>query len=57
MKVLMSTNCTCGHDKKDHVLPLMGMHGYGTCKVCLCERYIKVQVRDTSMAAKVSSQA
>jgi hypothetical protein len=53
----MSTNCTCGHDKKDHVLPLMGMHGYGTCKVCLCERYTKVQVRDTSMAAKVSSQA
>jgi hypothetical protein len=34
----------------------MGMHGYGTCKVCLCERYTKIQLRDTSVTAKVGSQ-
>ena len=35
----------------------MGMHGYGTCKVCLCERYTKVQVRVVSETDKVGSQA
>lgn len=57
MKVFVSTSCTCGHDKKDHVLPLMGMHGYGACKVCLCDRYAKVQGRDLSEPAKVASPA
>lgn len=37
-----SRNCECGHEKRDHALPLIGQQGYGKCKVCLCDRYIKV---------------
>ena len=39
------TNCECGHEKRDHTLPLMGTQGYGGCKVCLCNRYAKLDAR------------
>lgn len=41
MKNGVGTNCECGHEKRDHGLPLMGKPGYGKCKVCLCDRYVK----------------
>ncbi|MBZ5629694.1 MAG: hypothetical protein LAO06_12600 [Acidobacteriia bacterium] len=53
---MLSTNCQCGHEKRDHVFPLIGKQGYGTCRVCLCERYAKVQARDLAAAAKAGSQ-
>jgi hypothetical protein len=33
--------CDCGHEKRDHVLPAAIGKGYGSCKVCLCNEYIR----------------
>ncbi|HLH08602.1 MAG TPA: hypothetical protein VKW78_15295 [Terriglobales bacterium] len=33
--------CECGHEKRDHRPPQLGMFGYGECKICLCEAYSK----------------
>jgi hypothetical protein len=33
--------CDCGHEKRDHVLPAAIGKGYGSCKVCLCNAYIR----------------
>ena len=51
-----STNCECGHEKRDHVFPLIGKHGHGKCKVCLCDQYSMVQVeaREVDDPAKAS---
>ncbi|MGA1999416.1 MAG: hypothetical protein ABSG52_05440 [Terriglobales bacterium] len=53
----LSTNCECGHEKRDHVFPLIGKHGHGKCKVCLCDRYSKVQAHDDVAAPAKASQA
>lgn len=50
------TNCECGHEKRDHALPLMGTQGYGGCKICLCNRYAKLDARLVTAAAKVGSE-
>jgi hypothetical protein len=52
---ILSTNCECGHEKRDHVLPLIGSQGYGKCKVCLCDRYTKVQPVKLAAVSKVGS--
>lgn len=49
---VMSSNCECGHEKRDHVFPLLGAQGYGKCKVCLCDRYTKVQASEEAALAK-----
>lgn len=49
---VLSSNCECGHEKRDHVFPLIGKQGYGKCKVCLCDKYAKVQVNDEAAVAK-----
>lgn len=54
MKRSASNNCECGHEKRDHMLPLMGTQGYGRCKVCLCDRYVKAQEPRLVSAAKAS---
>jgi hypothetical protein len=56
MAKILSTNCECGHEKRDHGFPLIGKQGYGKCKVCLCERYSKVQVPALAAAAKAGGQ-
>ncbi len=50
-------NCECGHEKRDHTLPLMGTQGYGKCKVCLCDRYVKAEARPLVAAANATDQA
>lgn len=42
LKTTVSSNCECGHEKRDHAIPPLGTQGYGACKVCLCNRYTKV---------------
>ena len=54
MKTSIGTNCECGHEKRDHALPLMGTQGYGKCKICLCDRYVKPEVRLLAAAAKAA---
>ena len=49
---IVSSNCECGHEKRDHVFPLIGAQGYGKCKVCLCDRYVKNPARDQVAMAK-----
>jgi hypothetical protein len=56
MKNTVSTNCECGHEKRDHGFPLIGKQGYGKCKVCLCDRYIRFHIRDLAAAANTGSQ-
>ena len=56
MKSNIGTKCECGHEKRDHALPLMGTQGYGMCKVCLCDRYVKPEAPVLAGAAKTSSQ-
>ncbi len=54
---MANVSCECGHEKRDHVIPLMGTQGYGRCKVCLCNQYVKPEARPLAAAAtKVSSQ-
>ena len=53
---ILSTNCECGHEKRDHVFPLIGKQGYGKCKVCLCDRYTRVQVGKGAATVKVGTQ-
>jgi len=52
----VSPNCECGHEKRDHVLPPIGKHAYGKCKVCLCEQYSKVQARGLAVPVKAGPQ-
>lgn len=54
---ILSSNCECGHEKRDHVLPLIGKQGYGKCKVCLCERYSKVERGNLMPTATAGSQS
>jgi hypothetical protein len=56
MKRNAGTNCECGHEKRDHILPLMGTQGYGRCKVCLCDKYVKPEAPELAGAAKASGQ-
>ncbi len=53
----MSTNCECGHEKRDHAFPLVGKQEYGKCKVCLCDRYSKLQAGKVATTAEADSQA
>ena len=53
---MQSTICECEHEKRDHVLPLIGKQGYGKCRVCLCERYAKVQAGDMAAPPKAGGQ-
>ena len=39
---MAKATCECGHEKRDHRPPQLGMFGYGECKICLCESYSKV---------------
>ena len=50
MKTRLATNCACGHEKRDHALPLIGTQGYGKCKICLCDRYVKPEARPLAAA-------
>jgi hypothetical protein len=52
---MVNTNCECGHEKRDHALPLMGVHGRGPCKVCLCDLYVKAKPAPVATAATVSA--
>lgn len=52
-----SRNCECGHEKRDHALPLIGQQGYGKCKVCLCDRYIKNVATGNGAAFKAGRHA
>jgi hypothetical protein len=36
---------------------LLGTHGYGQCKVCLCDRYAKATVPVVSAATKAVVEA
>ncbi len=54
---MTSTNCECGHEKRDHAFPLIGTQAYGKCKVCLCDRYSKLQADKVATTADVGSQA
>jgi hypothetical protein len=49
-------SCECGHDKRDHALPVMGTQGYGQCKICLCNRYAKAQPRVVTAATAGSAR-
>lgn len=40
----MKMNCECGHEKRDHGLPRIGtQQGYGKCKICLCDQFVKAE--------------
>ncbi|HZU43915.1 MAG TPA: hypothetical protein VE994_14660 [Terriglobales bacterium] len=52
----MGTKCECGHEKRDHGLPLLGTQAYGRCKVCLCDRYVKPDARALAVAVKAAGQ-
>lgn len=55
-----NTKCECGHEKRDHTFPLIGTQGYGKCKVCLCDRYVKLQAHvedETGVTVKVGGPA
>jgi len=54
---MTTPTCECGHDKRDHRTPLLGRHGYGQCKVCLCDRFVKATVAAVSVAAKLPAGA
>ena len=56
MKSTVKTNCECGHEKRDHAIPLIGLQGYGECKICLCNRYAKVGQQVVTVAAKETTQ-
>ena len=57
MKTTVGKTCECGHEKRDHSLPLLGTQSYGRCKVCLCDRYVKAEPRPVDVAAKAGSPA
>ncbi len=33
--------CNCGHEKRDHVAPRRLTQDLSTCKVCLCNHYVR----------------
>ena len=56
MRTSVGTKCECGHEKRDHGLPLLGTQAYGRCKVCLCDRYVKPDARALAVAVKAAGQ-
>ena len=47
--------CDCGHEKRDHVLPAAIGKGYGSCKVCLCNEYIRTDESKKAESAKAET--
>ena len=37
---MKTSDCVCGHEKRDHRAALTGTR-YGACKVCLCDAFLK----------------
>ena len=50
----VNTECECGHEKRDHRLPLSGSseRAYGPCKVCLCNSYAKARASALTVTTK-----
>lgn len=40
---MKTSDCVCGHEKRDHRAALTGTR-YGACKVCLCDAFLKPAV-------------
>ena len=47
--------CKCGHEKRDHRLLPLALQGYGECKVCLCNTYIRLVASDLKSDLKASA--